>query len=134
MRASVLGVSHGGVSVLYSAYDGLQYRPLSRRRRLDGSLVADVPQASPSPRAGTRLAAGPNPLRAGSTLVLRGASLAPGSHVDLFDAAGRRLASAEAGRGGGYADFGPDVTRALPAGLYFARASGGGWARLVVVR
>lgn len=130
-RVAVLGVSPGGASVLYQSYAGITFSQLSRRRRLDGGAVADVPVA---PRPVVRLAAGPNPLRAGEALVLAGEALAPGATVELFDAAGRRVAATVADASGGRASFGRGVTGSLPAGLYFVRAGEAGRARLVVVR
>lgn len=130
-RVAVLAVSPGGVSVLYQSYAGVTFSQFSRRRRLDGGAVADVPVTARPP---VRLAAGPNPLRAGQPLVLTGAALAPAARVELFDAAGRRVATAQADALGGRATFGGGVTGALPAGLYFARAGHDARARLVVVR
>jgi M6 family metalloprotease-like protein len=130
-RGSVLAVSHGGASVLYSAYDGYKYSQFSRRRRLDGHLAAGVPKG----RFETvPLALGPNPLRPGQTLVVRGAALRPGTSVELFDAAGRRLAAVAADPAGGRAAFALEATGPLPAGLYFVRAGRNALARLVVVR
>ena len=130
-RGAVLAVTNGGVSILYTSYAGIEFRQFSRRRRLDGGAVADVPVL---PRAVVRLAAGPNPLRAGQALVLTGAAIAPSARVELFDAAGRRLAATVAASAGGRAEFDRGVTGALPAGLYFARAGRDAVARLVVVR
>jgi M6 family metalloprotease-like protein len=130
-RGAVLPVSHGGVSVLYSNFDGFDYRQFSRRRRLDGHLVAAVPDV---PRATLALAVGPNPLRAGQPLVLRGAAIPPSAPVDLFDAAGRRLASTQADPAGGRATFAREATGPLPPGLYFVRAGRNAAARFVVVR
>ena len=130
-RASVLAVSHGGVSVLYTSYSGFDFRQFSRRRRLDGGAAADAPDP---PRALVRLAVGPNPLRAGQSLRIRGSSIAPAARVELFDAAGRRLAATTAESEGGLASFDRGVTGALPVGLYFIRAGRDAVARLVVVR
>lgn len=130
-RAAVLAVTPGGVSLLYTSFDGETFRQLSRRRRLDGGAAADVPDL---PRVRVRLAAGPNPLRAGQPLWVRGTSIAPSSRVELFDAAGRRLAATTSERGGGLASFDRGVTGALPVGLYFIRAGRDAVARLVVVR
>lgn len=130
-RASVLAVTNGGVSVLYSSFAGVGFRQLSRRRRLDGGAAAEVPDP---PRALVKLAVGPNPLRAGQALSIRGASIAPASRVELFDAAGRRLAATTAERDGGLASFDRGVTGTLPVGLYFIRAGRDAVARLVVVR
>jgi M6 family metalloprotease-like protein len=130
-RASVLAVSNGGVSVLYTSFAGYDFRQLSRRRRLDGGAAAGAPDP---PRAWVRLAVGPNPLRAGQSLSIRGASIAPAARVELFDAAGRRLAATTAERDGGLASFDRGVTGTLPVGLYFIRAGRDAVARLVVVR
>lgn len=130
-RAALLAASPGVVSVLYSSFDGTGDRQFSRRRRAEGGLVARVP---PGFRETIRLAAGPNPLFAGQPLVVRGAALAPAARVELFDAAGRRLATTLADAAGGRAEFGRAVTRSLPAGLYFVRAGRDARARLVVVR
>jgi len=130
-RGAVLAVTPGGVSILYTSYAGIAYEQLSRRRRLDGGAVADVPVAT---RHVTALAIGPNPLPAGQDLLVAGPAIAPEARVELFDAAGRRIAETVAGPAGGRASFGRGVTGALPAGLYFVRAGGDARARLVVVR
>lgn len=130
-RASVLAVTPGGVSVLFTNFAGAGFSQASRRRRLDGGAVAGVP---PAPPARAALAIGPNPLPAGGTLAVFGAAIAPGASVELFDAAGRRLAAAVADAAGGRASFGRRVTAPLPPGLYFVRAGQSAVARLVVVR
>lgn len=130
-RGAVLAVSPGGVSILYTSYAGVSYQQFSRRRRLDGGAVADVPIA---PRTVPGLALGPNPLLAGRDLIVSGPSLAPSARVEMFDAAGRRVAATVAEPSGGRAAFDRGVTGSLPAGLYFVRAEQGARARLVVVR
>ncbi len=131
MRAAVLAVSNGGVSVLYTNYDG-SYTPYSRRRRADGTAavaVDDLPR--PRPRA---ISCAPNPLRAGHALVVLSPALAPSAHVEMFDAAGRRIATTIADASGGRAEFGRGTTAVLAPGLYFVRAGRSLAARLVVVR
>lgn len=131
-RTSVLAVTHGGVSVLYTSYGAAGYQQFSRRRRLDGNAALDVPVTRP-PLA-VPLALGPNPLRAGQGLVLSGAAIGPAARVELFDASGRRLAATVADASGGRAVFDRGVTGALAPGLYFVRAGGNARARLVVLR
>ena len=80
------------------------------------------------------LALGPSPLRAGQSLVIRGAAIGPLARVELFDAAGRRRAATIAEASGGRAIFDGGATGALSAGLYFIRAGRDAVARLVVVR
>lgn len=130
-RGAVLGVTNGGVSILYTNYAGISFQQYSRRRRLDGGAVADVPVATP---VRLPLALGPNPLRAGQALVLSGEAIAPSARVEMFDAAGRRVATTFAGSLGGRAAFEGGLTGSLPVGLYFVRAGRNALARLVVVR
>lgn len=131
-RTSVSAVTNGGVTVLYTSYGANGYEPFSRRRRLDGNAVLDVPVATPA--AALPLALGPNPLRAGQRLELAGGAIGPAARVELFDAAGRRLAATTAPGSGGRAEFGRGVTARLAPGLYFVRAGEAARARLVVLR
>ncbi len=131
-RTSVLAVTNGGVSVLYTNYGASGFQQMSRRRRLDGNAVLGVPPPAPAPAAS--LALGPNPLRAGTGLLLSGAAIAPAARVELFDASGRRVATTIAAASGGRAEFPRALTGALPPGLYFVRAGRTAHARLVVLR
>jgi len=84
--------------------------------------------------AALALAIGPNPLRAGQPLELRGGAIAAGDWIELVDAAGRRVAEVRADDAG-HARLDARATRSLPAGLYFARVRGGtARGRLVVLR
>lgn len=130
-RAQLLPVSNGGLTVLYSGFDGLRDRQRARRRRLDGNLAADVESAA---RAVVAFACLPNPARAGQTLRFAGSALRPGEFVDVLDAAGRRVAAQRVGPTG-EAHLGAAETGALAPGLYFAHARAShARARLVVVR
>ncbi len=131
MRVAVLPVSNGGVSVLYTAFDG-SYHEMARRRRADGDAAADVPELAPLPAS--VLTAGPSPLRPGQSFRVWGLSLAPGERVELFDAAGRRVAETRAEDGSGRATFAGGSTARLSPGLYFVRAGRAATARLVVLR
>ncbi len=128
-RIALLPVTHGNVSVLYSDFDGTRTRERSRRRRLDGNLVAAVGPRTPR---GPAFRIGPNPLVPGSELRASGPAIAGTDAVDIFDATGRRIATARAANGS--ARFTAAQTRPLTPGLYFARPRGGTAARVVVLR
>jgi hypothetical protein len=129
---SLLPTSSGNVDVTWIGYDGNTQRLRERLRLLDGSLVTGVDP--PPVAAALALAIGPNPLRAGQPLELRGGAIAAGDWIELVDAAGRRVAEVRADDAG-HARLDARATRSLPAGLYFARVRGGtARGRLVVLR
>jgi hypothetical protein len=129
---SLLPTSSGNVDVTWIGFDGSSQRLRDRLRLLDGSLVTGV-EEPPVPTA-LSLTAGPNPLRAGEALELRGEAVTEGAWIELVDAAGRRVAEVRADAAG-RARLDADVTRSLAAGLYFARVRGGAArGRLVVLR
>lgn len=137
-RPTVVPLSSGQVSVLYLGFPGGTTQLLERRRVLVGPVLA----APEPPRPGRPLAfrLGPNPLRAGSPLVLRTA-VEPGSSdqvVDLYDLAGRRVASVSlVSRGDeAVAELSGEATRRWHSGVYFARLRDRDVraARLVVIR
>ena len=128
-RIALLPVTHGNVTVLYSDFDGTRTRERSRRRRLDGNLAAAV---EPHTAHGPAFRIGPNPLVAGAELRASGPAIAGADAVDLFDAAGRRIATARVSNGS--ARFTTAQTHGLGPGLYFARPRGGIAARVVVLR
>jgi hypothetical protein len=129
---SLLPTSSGNVDVTWIGNDGITQRLRERLRLLDGSLVTGV-DPPPVPDA-LALGIGPNPLRSGQPLELRGEAIAEGDWIELVDAAGRRVASARADEAG-HARLDPQATRSLAPGLYFARVRGGtARGRLVVLR
>ncbi len=135
---AVVPFSPGNVTVLYTGYPQSDPRFMERRRLLDPPPLL----AAPAPMAGTiaTLALGPNPLRSGQALELRwsGPGPEPEATVDLFDVAGRRVASVALHRNHdtyrGRLDGG--VIAGWPDGLYFAHLRGEHAiaARLVVLR
>ncbi|MEO5989225.1 MAG: M6 family metalloprotease domain-containing protein [Candidatus Eisenbacteria bacterium] len=130
---AVLPISNGDVSVLYQTTDAQGTRLLERSRRLDGGAVADVREVPPARPSGLTL--GPNPLRAGQSLGIAGFALGGAHLIDLYDSAGRRVASTAIASQGDRAGFASAVTAALKPGLYFARVrENGASARLVVLR
>ena len=137
-RPAVVPASPGEVSVLYLGFPGGVTQQLERRRRLQVVAVAAPEPIRPVPALAFRL--GPNPLRAGAPLVLRAAA-DPGSSaqvVDLFDLAGRRVASVPlVSRGDeAFAELPGETTRGWHSGVYFARLRGRDLraVRLVVIR
>ncbi len=132
----VIPTSHDVVTVAFTGFpDG---RPrFMIRRRLEPGAVLDVPLAFEIPRS-ISLSAGPNPLRAGETLVLSAAGAVSEPWVDIFDLAGRRVTSVELHRDGDRwrAQMAPADTRQCPAGVYFARirATSGPGQRWVMLR
>jgi immune inhibitor A len=129
-RIGLVPFTPGRVALVYDDNNGSSTVVHARLRNLDPPPALAVP---PSPRPVAAFQIGPNPLVAGHELVAAGASLAVSTAMDLFDAGGRRVATAETRSG--VARFVPAVTRTLEPGLYFARARAGGAAvRLVVLR
>ena len=129
---NLLPTSSGNVDVTWIGFDGNAQRLRERLRVLDGSLVTGVDP--PPVTESLALAIGPNPLRAGQPLELRGEAIAEGDWIELVDAAGRRVASAHADEAG-RARLEAQATRSLAPGLYFARVRGGtARGRLVVLR
>jgi hypothetical protein len=127
----VLPTSSGNVDVTWIGFDGNAQRLRDRQRLLDGALLTSVDE-TPPPSA-LDLAVGPNPLRAGEALELRGVAVRAGDRIELLDAAGRRVAETHADETG-HARFAAETTRSLEPGLYFARVRGGSArGRLVVL-
>ncbi|MFI5370494.1 MAG: S8 family serine peptidase [Candidatus Eisenbacteria bacterium] len=88
--------------------------------------TAAGPGSGAGPRA-PRIAAVPNPFATTTRLVGR-----PGDTIELFDTTGRRVRVLRLSSAGEAAWDGRDDTgRALPSGLYLARASSGGTGRAV---
>lgn len=132
----VPGLDHE-VSVLYFLTSGGTVRPMERRRFSVVGVLAAPPPAPAPPGLGLRL--GPNPLRAGAALVFRLAGQdGAGGAVEIYDLAGRRIASTPLVRGDGgmSAEIPGSVTSGWQSGVYFARARGAsaGATRLVVLR
>jgi immune inhibitor A len=128
-RVGLVALAKGGVDVLWSDFDGITQRLRARDRRAIDATPLDVPRVSARPLP---LRIGPNPLPAGAELRLAGPALAEQEQVQLYDMAGRRVATAAVSAGG--ARFAPQVTRALVPGLYFASVRGREAARVVVIR
>lgn len=146
-QAAVAPSSPGRVSILYTGYpDGLPH--LMERRRL-----TDLPgalAAAPPPLVVTRLALGPNPLRAGQSLRMSwtGIPAESGAVVDFFDVSGRVLATVPLVKSASGADpftrgaagfggaLGPAATGGWPSGVYFGHVRGSrqAAARLVFLR
>jgi immune inhibitor A len=136
-RPVALPASDREVAIAYNQFtdDGTRIR---MRRRVVGATALTA--AVPIEPTGTFLRCGPNPLRAGAPLELiwNGVGPVERPRVELFDLAGRRVAEAPlipAGRGW-RAHLSGERTRALAAGVLFARVPGAPQAtvRLVVVR
>jgi M6 family metalloprotease-like protein len=126
------------VSVLYFLPTLETDRLMERRRFMPvGALAAPEPLRL---RAGLDVRLAPNPLRAGAPLALRipGDMLGPGSVIELFDLAGRKVASTPLVPHAGdlSAEIPGTITRGWQSGVYFARVRGGRalGARLVVLR
>jgi hypothetical protein len=126
------------VCVLYFLTQGTELRQMERRRYSPIGVVAVPAPETPQARQGLRL--GPNPLRAGASLSLRldRTTAAPGSVLEIFDLAGRRVASAPLVADGTVlsVEVSGSVTRGWESGVYFARVLGADLdgARLVVLR
>ena len=122
---TVLPRAPGDVSVLYLREQVEDLQLVERARLLDDTppitAVPDVPASALDP--GWRLA--PNPLRAGSRLLLSEPAAADG-RFEIFDLAGRRVASvdAHAEAGTARAEVDAAVTARWAGGIYFARLSG----------
>jgi immune inhibitor A len=136
-QPSVLPVSPGNVLVLYRALDGSMPRFMERSRATDQPVLVAVPEvAVPAPVHAVIL---PNPVRAGQPVeILWSAGTTGGAAVDVFDLAGRRVATTGLAVQGPFlrSRLGAEVTRSWLAGVYFARMRGasGPAQRLVVLR
>jgi hypothetical protein len=108
---------------------------LAEHRRLLGSPgTASVPTPAPGLPF---LRLGPNPLPPGASLSLSGETAAPAPWVDVFDVAGRRVATMATRVSGKQfsARFGSELTSTWSAGVYFATLRGSRQsARFVVLR
>jgi immune inhibitor A len=137
-RPAVVPAGAGEVSLLYLGFPGGATQQLERRRSLPVIALA-APDPPPAPRVpGFHL--GPNPLHAGAALMLR-TDVETGAAepvVDLYDLAGRRVASVPLQTQGheAVAQLSGAITRAWTSGVYFARvrAQTPRVARLVVIR
>jgi hypothetical protein len=120
-QPSVLPASNDNVVVLFSAFRGSAARFMLRRRfspntRLD---VAGARTATPT----MSVAMAPNPLRRGGSLELTALGPLREPWIDVFDVAGRRLASVELhGSGDRWrGQLRASETRDWPGGIYFMR-------------
>lgn len=135
-RPVFLPLRPGAGTVLYVAYPAAGPALFERDRGLWQQPLAAVPEAAPDAHGEFR--AGPNPLCAGKPLLVRLEGRAPlERRLDVYDLAGRRVATAElhAQNGVWSAEIPASTTESWPNGMYFARAAGGRIAaRVVVVR
>lgn len=128
----------GNVTVLYAAYPAGEARFVERLRRLDGADPLAATPLAIAPRPVLEL--GPNPLRSGGALEFRwrGATPADIAIVDIFDLAGRRVASVPLDNASGIwrGRLAPSATAGWASGMYFAKLKGerGANARLVLLR
>jgi hypothetical protein len=130
-------LSPSNLCVLFTGYPAGAARFMSRDRRIGGTPLTDAGPSALLPRLELEL--GPTPLRAGGTLELRwtGSPGVTGAIVDLYDLAGRRLASIPLSGAGATreARVGSSTTSLWAPGLYFARLRNSrATARLVVLR
>jgi hypothetical protein len=143
VQPAVLATTPGRVVVLYRGFQDGQPRFMERSRTTDspGVLAVPDPVASVAP---ARLFVRPNPVRAGHDVELRWSAAPPGpgatepSAVEVFDLAGRRVASVDLRSQGGQLSgrLGAGLTRPWLAGVYFVRLRGASVPaqRLVVLR
>ncbi|MBI1799561.1 MAG: M6 family metalloprotease domain-containing protein [Candidatus Eisenbacteria bacterium] len=129
--------SPGNVTVLLTGYPAGQPRFMTRDRWLDG--IPQVAAAPPPAAFRPGIVLGPNPLRAGEAFELAwsGVPSAEPALADLYDLAGRRIATfVLAGVGSTRGTrVGASITAGWTGGLYFVRVRGtGAVARLVVIR
>lgn len=113
------------VTVLYLREEGDDLQLVERTRRLAGvPAITAVPGLRPATLDGEwRL--GPNPLRAGSRLLLTEPATRAG-RIEIFDLAGRRIAAVDARVDGGFAhaEIAGSETAGWAGGIYFARVAG----------
>jgi hypothetical protein len=132
-RPTPLPGPDGGLTLVWNvdAPGGGTYG-MERGRSTMGAPVVAVPAATTTVG---RLRLGPNPLRAGTVLLVRGAAPGGAGGVEILDVAGRRVGSARLDPGG-VARFEGGVTQRWRSGLYFARWQGreGRVASFVVLR
>ena len=116
----VLAATQNDVTVAFSGFPDGVPRFLIRRRVISTSPL-EKPVVKPTPAI--PIAAGPNPLPRGGSLTLFTPETPNGPWVDVFDVAGRRLASVELRRdaGGWRGELQGRETLAWPAGVYFVR-------------
>ena len=140
VRPAILAEHPRVVSILYTAFPAGEAHLYERAREIviPGTPTA-VDEAPAPPTAAPGVRAGPNPLRAGQTLLFRLADPGrSGERLEVFDLAGRLVASTRivAAESGSAARFEPSVTGLWSAGVYLARRSGsrGPATRFVVLR
>ncbi len=142
-QPSVLPVSAGNVLVLYRTLNGSLPHFMERSRLTDQPSLVAVPEVpAPVPVSAVVL---PNPARSGQSVEVLWSAGALGldprggpAAVDVFDLAGRRVASSALVAQGPFlrSRLGPELTRGWQAGVYFVRVRGaaGPAQRLVVLR
>lgn len=133
---SLLPSRPGTVTAIYASTAG-EPRLMERLRQLEPPIPVLAAGGEPPARP-HHLEAGPNPLRPGQGLELRWEARSDERVIELFDVAGRRVASATAAVSGTsrIARVGGETTLRFRSGVYFARPRGWneGGARLVVLR
>ncbi len=104
---------------------GTEYRPFAQRVIIVGSGVDDTPRLSDL----QVLPNSPNPFGATTTLRFRSGNAAPLT-LEVFDVAGRRIATRSLGTAAGWRDYvfdgRDDAGHLLPGGVYVYRVSGAG--------
>ncbi len=134
-RPSLLAFHPRVASVLYSGFP--QGNPtFFERERNDfvGLVPTSVPSASLPPAP---FHIGPNPVRPGGVLEVRGSGASPHDPIEVFDVSGRRVAAVTARESGAAwsARFGPGVTGTWASGVYLVRLRDSGQVgRIVVLR
>ena len=119
-HVALLPFTHGNTTILYTDDNGTTVHEHARARRLDPPLALSVP---PRVTLGAGFRIGPNPLLAGEELYATGTALARAGGMDLFDAAGRRVATAPVNAGA--ARFTPSADSCARAGALLRPRRGG---------
>jgi len=130
----VLPHAPGDITMLYVSTDGESYTLDERRRVYGSSGTTSIPVA---PTLASGFDVGPNPLRAGSAIRFSGPASASSDRLEVFDLAGRRVASVPVriALGRFEAEVNGAMTRSWGDGVYFATLRGGREkARFVVLR
>jgi len=113
--------SNDVVTVVFSGFEGGVPRLLVRRRTLPLAPLGAPPLVAAPESPAVRV--GPNPLPRGAALALIADAALPEPWLDVFDVAGRRLASVRLVRDGERwrGELTGSATRTWPAGVYFIR-------------
>lgn len=126
-----MSISDGAGGAIITWYEGRAggnaYDIFAQRVTSDGQLGDDVTGVAPTPSLTFTLeAVHPNPARGRSLTVAFSLASEVGASVDLFDVAGRRVASREVGSlGPGRHSIGLHAGTSCPSGMYFLRLQQG---------